>query len=127
MPLVVALSSKATVSSTSSNNQATRICNLLSNQGSDATLLGISTQMHLWLTENCSGKPREKKRENQESKGRRGRLKEEEKGAPPQGCDGPDPLPCLLQASVPPSLVRLFQSLVLEPQILLCSSKIQKS
>ena len=32
-----------------------------------------------------------------------------------------------IQASVPPSLVRLFQSLVLEPQILLCSSKIQKS
>ena len=55
MPLVVALSSKAIVSSTSSNNQATEICNLLSNQGSDATLLRISTQMHLWLTENYSG------------------------------------------------------------------------
>lgn len=55
MPLVVALSSKAIVSSTSSNNQAIGICNLLSNQGSDATLLGISTQMHLWLTDNCSG------------------------------------------------------------------------
>ena len=55
MPLVVALSSKAIVSSSSSNNQATGICNLLSNQGSDATLLRISTQMHLWLTENCSG------------------------------------------------------------------------
>ena len=55
MPFVVALSSKAIVSSTSSNNQATEICNLLSNQGSDATLLGISTQMHLWLTDNCSG------------------------------------------------------------------------
>ena len=55
MALVVALSSKAIVSSTSSNNQTTGICNLLSNQGSDATLMGISTQMHLWLTDNCSG------------------------------------------------------------------------
>ena len=69
--------------------------------------------------------------ERRREKTKRAREEEEDwrksKGAPPQGCDGPDPLPCLLQASVPPSLVRLFQSLVLEPQILSCSFKIRKS
>lgn len=43
------------MSSTSNNNQTTKISKLLRHQSFDAILLGISTQIHLWWTEKCCG------------------------------------------------------------------------